>query len=880
MAKVTYKVKSGDTLSGIAKAHNTTVAKLVSLNNIADPDFILAGETLIISGASSTSVTTSSATAAPKKVTVQRFGIQNGTTRKVYISWAFNRSYTDHYEVKWYYATGDGLWFVGTETTTTNKQSIYDAPENATKAKVKIKPVAKTKKKNGVDEFRWKGEWCKEQVQKFGPEPPPPPSQPDAPNVELKNLKLTASLENLNVNATHIRFRLYANDKPTAIKAESVAIVTKQAKITWDVKPGNRYKVRARSEKGDEKSEWSNYSQNYSTQPPAPGDFIEIKAVSESEVRLDWGNVSLATSYVVEYTKATKYFDSSPANVQSVEVQSVVGHAEVTGLEPGNEYYFRVKARNENGDSAWGPISKPIIVGKKPSPPTTWSSTTTAITTEKVTLFWTHNAEDGSDQKQAIVEINANGSNSEVVVNGDTMSHVLDMGTYSDGTTVKWRVKTRGILPDFSDWSVQRTIEVFAPATLEVSVTDKSGKDLDTLTSFPIYIVADAGPNTQKPLSYYVSVVANESYKTIDYLGNEQQIVKGQEVYKQYFDNSNDPLRVELSANNVNLDNNISYKIVSTVAMDSGLRAEDSRDFRVSWDDMTSAPDAEIALDYETYTATIRPYCEQYLYEYYRVLRDVDTDTYIVSSDQIYEIEGETPDDTPITTEGDVVYYSEERDLYFCIRISEEPVVVKGVTLSVYRRESDGSFTEISSGIDSESNTTVPDPHPALDVARYRIVAKTKDTGAVSFADISEPFGVTSVIVQWDEAWSEFNVTAGDVLEEPPWAGSLLKLPYNIDVSDSGKKDVELVEYIGRRHPVTYYGTHLGTTSVWNVDIEKDDADTLYGLRRLETWMGDVYVREPSGTGYWANISVSYSLKHCEMTIPVTLNITRVAGGI
>ena len=44
--------------------------------------------------------------------------------------------------------------------------------------------------------------------------------------------------------------------------------------------------------------------------------------------------------------------------------------------------------------------------------------------------------------------------------------------------------------------------------------------------------------------------------------------------------------------------------------------------------------------------------------------------------------------------------------------------------------------------------------------------------------------------------------------------------------------------------------------------------------------MGDCYVREPSGSGYWANVTVSFSQKHCELTIPVTLNLTRVEGGI
>lgn len=42
----TYTVKSGDTLSGIAAKHKTTVAKLVALNKIKDPDRISVGQKL------------------------------------------------------------------------------------------------------------------------------------------------------------------------------------------------------------------------------------------------------------------------------------------------------------------------------------------------------------------------------------------------------------------------------------------------------------------------------------------------------------------------------------------------------------------------------------------------------------------------------------------------------------------------------------------------------------------------------------------------------------------------------------------------------------------------------------------------------------------
>ena len=53
-----------------------------------------------------------------------------------------------------------------------------------------------------------------------------------------------------------------------------------------------------------------------------------------------------------------------------------------------------------------------------------------------------------------------------------------------------------------------------------------------------------------------------------------------------------------------------------------------------------------------------------------------------------------------------------------------------------------------------------------------------------------------------------------------------------------------------------------------------------YSLRRLSRWTGDVYVREPSGTGYWANIKVSLNIEHLAVTIPVSLSVTRVEGGM
>ena len=296
------------------------------------------------------------------------------------------------------------------------------------------------------------------------------------------------------------------------------------------------------------------------------------------------------------------------------------------------------------------------------------------------------------------------------------------------------------------------------------------------------------------------------------------------------------------------------------------------------WADQSYNPNAEISVDEETYTASIRPYCSEYAVSNHVVT--YSNGVYSITDETVESVYGEIINGAKTPT-GEQVYSGTTADgdeIFFCK--VESSVPVEDVTLSVYRREFDGSFTELATGLANANFTTIIDPHPSLDYARYRIVATSKTTGAVSFNDLpGYPIGGIATIIQWDEAWTSFETSETAALEQPPWSGSLLKLLYNIDISDSSQPDVALVKYIGRSHPVAYYGTQRGSVSTWNMTIQKDDKETLYALRRLANWMGNVYVREPSGSGYWANIKVSFSQKHRDLTIPVTLNVSRVEGG-
>lgn len=916
-----YTVKKGDTLKSIANKYNTTVKNLASWNNIKNTTLLHVGQVLAVSKPSGKDVSKkSSSKNSSNKVKITHFGEQTGSERTIYATWTFGKKHVDHYKILWYYATGDGFGFIGQQGTTTDKQSLYTAPGNATKVTFKAKPVAKTHKVNKKDTPYWIGEWCN--TKKLDMNTIIHAKTPSVPSVEIDKFNLTAKIENVDSDNKQIEFQI-VKDNSKLVKTAKVDVTKNYVSLTYTVDAGSEYKVRARGVRDKDTSEWSDYSSNVSTIPSTPTSIKELYGVSETEVYIEWESVNTATSYEIQYTTSEKYFDSNPDEVSSKTVEAIMLHSEISGLESSQEYFFRLRAINEQGESGWTEI-KSITLGKTPGPPTTWSSTTTSIVGEELTLYWIHNAKDSSSETYAELELTINGTTETHTIKKSTEEEEKDKTAfyklvyiddetgdlvinselltqyYQEGCKISWRVRTKGILNEYGEWSISRNIDLYAPPSLELSLTDKEDVDISTIETFPFYIKGVPGPNTQIPIGYHVSIVSTETYETVDSVGNSVIISEGQEIYSEFFDVSNAPLLLEMKPNNVDLENNITYNLIVTVSMNSGLTATETLEFDVAWEDKFYSPDAEVTIDGEDVYATIRPYCE-YTPLVHKIVNIVDG-VYIMSdeiTDVGYDSEGnnngELVDDAylndpqPIIDPetGDIIEFDKDlipvfisNNIMYC-EDDGETELVQDVTLSIYRKEFDGTFTEIATNIQNGNNFAT-DPHPSLDYARYRIVCETNDTGAISYTDVMTPVNEVGTIIQWDEKWSDFKINEDeeDELEEPPWSGSMLKLPYNVDVSDSNNKDVELIAYAGREHPVSYYGTQIGQKATWNLEIDAEDKETLYGLRRLARWMGDVYVRESSGSGYWANISVSFSQKHRQVTIPISIEITRVEGGI
>lgn len=747
--------------------------------------------------------------------TITKFGLQTGSDRTLYATWSWSKANTANYEIRWTYSTGDGVDFIGSSSTTTDTQSTYSIPDNAVAVMFCVKPISETYTKDNNTVSYWTAGWSTKKIYYTASLPPDVPS---GLTVEINKYTLKATLNNVASNTSEIEFQIVRNDL-SVFNAGTAPVRTSTAIYQVAVDAGYRYKVRVRGVRNGLTSEWSEYSDNYNTIPKPPETITELKAVSKTSVSISWTEVTTATSYGIEYTDNKDNFDvTSGTSSTQVDVGTTFT---ITGLESGHEYFFRVKAINDEGESPYTEI-KSVIVGQKPTSPTTWSNSSTVTVGEALNLYWIHNSVDGSSQTYAELELTVNGAtSSQVIKNSEeeeekdkTSVYPINTSSYTEGTTILWRVRTRGVTEDFSEWSIQRTVNVYAPPTLQLTAPS-------SLTAFPLSIGAVAGPSTQKPVGYAVQITALSSYETWDEYGRVKMVGNGEVIFSKYYDIQT-ALNISLTPADLTLENNIRYRISCTVAMDSGLSKTGTADFTVAWGDSDCFPNAEISYNPKRYTTSIRPYC---------------TDA------------------------------------------SEKQLT--GWSLAVYRREYNSSFTEIASGIASGGNVYVTDPHPALDYARYRIVAVNDTNGAVEYYDvpgylINEP----AIIIQWDEEWTNRDDDSPDALDKPAWAGSLLYLPYNVDVSNNTAPDVSMVNYIGREHPVSYYGTHKGETASWNTSIPASDTETIYALRRLQNWMGDVYVREPSGVGYWANITLSFTITHKELVIPVSFTITRVTGGV
>lgn len=843
-----------------------------------------------------------------------QFGTQNG----YYVTWEFTgkskSSYTKHtdkYEVKWYYqVSSNGVWFgPSTQTTTRQVSDVFTPEANALNIKVTVKPIAKKNKKKGKKKVAWytgkvatKTKAVKQSVVAI----------PALSNITLDRLRLHAEVNNYQIaipsagSDVSIEFRLLKDDTYVS-NTPLVKVVNEHAEYTWDsngnqttegkdtvvpsaIEYGHSYKISCRAVQGSKPyySDWSEWTEAYTTGAVTPTNLnvsVEKRTAEGFNIKATWDAVENAKregGYTLQYADNLEAFDTG-VGVEAITVNSTF--ATIGGLN-GRTYYFRVRATSDGGDSEWSaPVS--LNVGTKPQPPTIYSQRSMIFSGEKLPIYWIHNSTDGSIDRYANVELkcgdntfgitldlpedytedNRQASFETRIVEVDGRNELQIRVSMGDGhgytwypvkgtveTEVLWRMQTKGAFDEFSDWSEYRVIYIYTKPSVDVLVTPAESK------VFPIEIQATASRSEHHyPVSYYFYILAKSTYIGTNPDGTERVVSEGERLWFTQVESGNAVETVALMPTDVTFENDVDYEFRCVVSMSSGMTAENSAHLMIHIPDVTYDIGAYVSnTDYEedgNVVCLIQPYCREIVAE---------------------EEEGEVPFEP---SEGDD---------------EELPVgqLVEGVTLSVYRQEFDGNFVKIAEGLPNKM-TGITDPHPPLKTAVYRITATNVSTGEMDYEDVSWDINDVGAIIQWDESVTN-NVSTGDsedaYFDAVTWSGNSIRFLGNIDVSEDHNPDVVLAEYVGRKRPVSYYGTQVGQTTKWSMEFPKpnsvegalrEEAEaTLKKLRELQVYMGDCYVREPSGLGYWANVKVSFNQKHLATSIPVSFDITRVEGGM
>lgn len=868
MAYTYYTVVRGDTLSAIATRYGTTVATLASWNNIKNANLIYVGQNLIVakSGSDPTPTPTTVSTNA-SMVTITQFGLlavpgPGESTNTLFVTWDWNKENTEKCIIVWEYQFANdpqGLWHIGA-TNEVNKpeydgtpwmENTYDPGENVRYCRCKIRPIAKVKSStNNSNTYYWYASFCAYQT--FDYETQHLPISPGLPSATLQNDNVTLKFEYTQllpttyyIDSVDVQVYKIVGMEETEYTTVHIplSLSTYSGSISITLAQSGKYVWRARGVRGELQSGWSDWSEALETAPIAPLGFSGMKAASLTSIQFNWDAITNAETYDIEYALKRTYFDYSSATstISGIRYTQYL----LTGVESGQEYWFRLRAVNRSGIPS--PWSEPqnITIGSVPVAPTTWSSSTTPAYGSDVNLYWIHNSADGSSETYSKLKLTVNGVSSVIEIQNsrseehkdDTEVYTIHTGEYSPGTKIMWTVKTKGVLTTGGDdddgygpYAAEREINLYATPTLTANVTNSDGTVLSTIDSFPFFVRAIPGPSSQITMSIAVDIIANEDYTIFDETGRHKRIAQGDSVYSTVVDNpaldDMGQFILMLSAGDMYLENNISYTMRATTMMNSGMSATATQNFTTAFVAETYLPFATLSVDHDTLACYINPYIED---------------------ESTHEL-------------------------------------IENKLLSVYRREYDGTFTEIVKDMENSKESYCVDPHPALDYARYRIVATDTQTGKVSYTDLAgAEVGETAIVVQWDENWTPFDVdedsTTVTVQGDPINSSTLLKIPYDVKVSPKYSPDVALVQYAGRKNPVAYYGVANNEAASWEAKIPKDDVETLYLLRRLQNYMGDVYVREPFGTGYWATVNLSYSRSYEELTIDVTLDVTRVEGG-
>ena len=187
----------------------------------------------------------------------------------------------------------------------------------------------------------------------------------------------------------------------------------------------------------------------------------------------------------------------------------------------------------------------------------------------------------------------------------------------------------------------------------------------------------------------------------------------------------------------------------------------------------------------------------------------------------------------------------------------------QGDVCDIYRLSADKPELIIQDG---EWGTAYVDPYPALgEVGGHRVVFRTANGDYITASN--------------QPAWIDLGGEDNDRLPAEQAIidcnGDQIKLPYNLKLGNTWKKDFQETVYLGGAVQGDWNPAISRTGSIETVTINISDQDTILALRRLAVHPGICHVRTPEGSSYSADVQVSETRENSALS-SFTLTITRV----
>lgn len=638
---------------------------------------------------------------------------------------------------------------------------------------------------------------------------------PSAPTVSVST-NVTATRATLTITATDADTVSFEVQPKRGGRNEGGVVQVAGTSYTYSIAPGSWYSfsVRAKTARGIV-SAWVQTAAVWSSVAIPAVD--KVAAASADEVECVLSRVANSGGYEVRYAKAkAELSEESCPSVSSASRTVRIG-----GLETGQRYWFMPRAKNNAGVwTDWG-AAVAGVAGTTPDAPTLYIPTQVGKVNEYRDVSWTHNSTDGSEQTAAQVRVRSAAFDSEAFVTQtfDYTTQTTSRYYFSSPRRAYVSARTKGANGEWSTWSAEELVRWYPDATPSITVPEHiDGADIDVEVDVPI------ASTIATPVAYLIEIVSVDSYAR-ETPGGAEYVGAGEVVWQGTYKASSNVLNASIATAPWAPVDGQGYFVRATATLSSGMEyGAVSAVATCRWGLYLSEPDA-LLYEAEDRAMVIQPRCREAV--------DVSADGEVTAWDWL------------------------------------------ACTLDVYRIASDGTATLIAE--DVENGGTCHDGHPTFNRQRYRIAAKATATGETRWADVySDGVASDSVVVQWDERWTDGGGKSGYLDDE--YEGKLLELPYNIKLSEAYAPDVALVEYQGRTAPVKYAGTQRGASLSISCDIEKDDGETVRLLRELAKWPGDAYVRTPNGLGFFADVRVSMSTGFDTALYSVTLACRAVDG--